>query len=55
MLKVKTFREELYTEYKAHRPTMPDDLQFQIEPLYAIVREIRLTTHYPFRALKPMM
>ncbi|MGB8807410.1 MAG: DNA polymerase I [Candidatus Rickettsiella isopodorum] len=40
--KGKTFREELYTEYKAHRPTMPDDLQFQIEPLYAIVRELGL-------------
>lgn len=40
--KGKTFREELYTEYKAHRPTMPDDLQCQIEPLYAIVRGLGL-------------
>lgn len=40
--KGKTFREELYTEYKAHRPTMPDDLQLQIEPLYAIVRSLGL-------------
>lgn len=40
--KGKTFREELYTEYKAHRPTMPDDLQLQIEPLYAIVRGLGL-------------
>jgi DNA polymerase-1 len=40
--KGKTFREELYTEYKAHRPSMPDDLQPQIEPLYAIVRGLGL-------------
>ena len=40
--KGKTFREELYTEYKAHRPTMPDDLQLQIEPLYAIIRGLGL-------------
>jgi DNA polymerase-1 len=40
--KGKTFREELYTNYKAHRPTMPDDLQRQIEPLYAIVRSLGL-------------
>lgn len=40
--KGKTFREELYTDYKAHRPTMPDDLQRQIEPLYAIVRSLGL-------------
>lgn len=40
--KGKTFREELYTEYKAHRPTMPDDLQRQVEPLYAIIRGLGL-------------
>lgn len=40
--KGKTFREELYTEYKAHRPTMPDDLQCQVEPLYAIIRGLGL-------------
>lgn len=40
--KGKTFREELYTEYKAHRPSMPDDLQPQIEPLYTIVRDLGL-------------
>ncbi|MEN9916300.1 MAG: polymerase [Pseudomonadota bacterium] len=40
--KGKTFREELYAEYKAHRPTMPDDLQLQIEPLYAIIRALGL-------------
>lgn len=36
--KGKTFRDELFEQYKAHRPPMPDDLQSQIEPLYAIVR-----------------
>ncbi len=42
--KGKTFRDELYSDYKAHRPTMPDELQQQIEPLYAIVRSLGLTT-----------
>lgn len=40
--KGKTFREELYSEYKAHRPTMPDDLQRQIEPLYTLIRGLGL-------------
>ncbi len=29
----KTFRDELFEDYKAHRPPMPDDLRSQIEPL----------------------
>jgi DNA polymerase-1 len=29
----KTFRNEIYSEYKAHRPPMPDELRSQIEPL----------------------
>ena len=29
----KTFRDELYDEYKANRPPMPDDLRSQVEPL----------------------
>ena len=33
-----TFRDELYAEYKAHRPPMPDDLKAQVEPLHALVR-----------------
>ena len=33
----KTFRDELFAEYKAHRPPMPDDLRSQIQPLLAIV------------------
>ena len=32
-----TFREELYPEYKANRPPMPDDLRAQVEPMLAIV------------------
>jgi DNA polymerase-1 len=34
----KTFRDEIYAEYKAHRPPMPDDLRDQIKPLHAIIR-----------------
>ena len=33
----KTFRDELFTEYKAHRPSMPDDLRAQIGPLLEII------------------
>src|SRR5579884_1216036 len=33
----KTFRDDLFTEYKAHRVPMPDDLRAQIEPLLAIL------------------
>jgi len=33
----KTFRDELFTEYKAHRPSMPDDLRAQIAPLLEII------------------
>ena len=29
----KTFRDELYAEYKANRPPMPDDLRAQVDPL----------------------
>ncbi|NYE29960.1 DNA polymerase-1 [Rhodanobacter sp. K2T2] len=32
-----TFRDELYDQYKAHRPPMPDDLRAQIAPMLAIV------------------
>jgi len=35
--KGKTFRDDLYPEYKAHRPSMPDDLAQQIEPLHAAI------------------
>lgn len=33
-----TFRNELYKEYKANRPPMPDDLACQIQPLHDIIR-----------------
>ncbi len=36
--KGKTFRDDLYPEYKATRPPMPDDLRSQIEPLHAAIR-----------------
>jgi DNA polymerase-1 len=38
----KTFRDELFAEYKSHRPPMPDDLRAQIEPLLAIVTAMGL-------------
>ncbi|MBI2311526.1 MAG: DNA polymerase I [Betaproteobacteria bacterium] len=38
--KGKTFRDELYPEYKAHRPPMPDDLAAQIEPLHQAIRAL---------------
>jgi len=36
--KGKTFRNDLYPEYKANRPPMPDDLRVQIEPLLEIIK-----------------
>ncbi len=36
--KGKTFRDDLYPEYKATRPPMPDDLRSQIEPLHTAIR-----------------
>ncbi|MEO8309273.1 MAG: DNA polymerase I [Pseudomonadota bacterium] len=38
----KTFRDELFAQYKAHRPPMPDDLRSQIEPLLAAVTALGL-------------
>ncbi|WP_372860959.1 5'-3' exonuclease H3TH domain-containing protein, partial [Spongiibacter sp.] len=35
--KGKTFRDELYSDYKANRPPMPDDLRSQIQPIHDIV------------------
>ncbi len=40
--KGKTFRDEIFEHYKAHRPPMPDELRSQIEPLHAIVRAMGL-------------
>ncbi len=36
--KGKTFRDDWYPEYKAHRPPMPDDLSCQIAPLHEAIR-----------------
>lgn len=38
----KTFRNDLYAQYKAHRPPMPDDLRVQIEPLQQLIRTMGL-------------
>jgi len=38
----RTFRDDLFEEYKSHRPPMPDDLRSQIEPLHAIIRAMGL-------------
>ncbi len=35
--KGKTFRDEIYSDYKANRPPMPDDLRQQIEPIHRII------------------
>jgi 5'-3' exonuclease len=40
--KGKTFRDELYAEYKANRPPMPEDLAEQIEPIHRIIRAMGL-------------
>ena len=36
----KTFRDEIYTEYKANRASMPDDMRSQIKPLYEVVEKM---------------
>ncbi len=38
--KGKTFRDDLYSEYKAQRTPMPDDLRVQIEPIHEFVRAL---------------
>ncbi|MBD1567174.1 DNA polymerase I [Vibrio sp. S12_S33] len=40
--KGKTFRDEMYPQYKANRPPMPDDLRCQIEPLHNVIRAMGL-------------
>jgi DNA polymerase-1 len=37
-----TFRDEIFKEYKAHRPPMPDELRSQVEPLLALTRALGL-------------
>jgi DNA polymerase-1 len=38
----KTFRNEMYADYKANRPPMPDDLRSQIEPIQDAIRAMGL-------------
>ncbi|MGM0767799.1 MAG: DNA polymerase I [Pseudomonadota bacterium] len=40
--KGKTFRHDMYEDYKANRPPMPDDLACQIEPIHEIVKAMGL-------------
>ena len=40
--KGKTFRDDIYGEYKSHRPPMPDDLRQQIEPIHQIIQAMGL-------------
>ena len=40
--KGKTFRDDMYPEYKAQRPSMPDDLRLQIEPIHSIIKAMGL-------------
>lgn len=37
-----TFRDEMFADYKAQRPPMPDDLRVQIEPLHACIHALGL-------------
>jgi DNA polymerase I len=40
--KGRTFRDDLYAEYKANRPPMPDELAAQVEPLHELVKAMGL-------------
>ena len=40
--KGKTFRSDIYKDYKANRPPMPDDLRTQIEPIHEIIKAMGL-------------
>ncbi|WP_028864734.1 DNA polymerase I [Psychromonas aquimarina] len=40
--KGKTFRDDMYSDYKANRPSMPDDLRCQIEPLHEVIKAMGL-------------
>ena len=40
--KAKTFRHDIYPEYKANRAVMPEELAAQIEPLHAVIRAMGL-------------
>ncbi|PJG85690.1 DNA polymerase I [Conservatibacter flavescens] len=38
--KGKTFRDEMFEQYKSHRPPMPDELRAQIQPLHQIIKAL---------------
>tara|TARA_R110001592_G_scaffold363043_1_gene679556 strand:- start:37807 stop:40521 length:2715 start_codon:yes stop_codon:yes gene_type:complete len=40
--KGKTFRDDMFPDYKAQRPPMPDELREQVEPIHAIVKAMGL-------------
>ncbi|MFT7217513.1 MAG: DNA polymerase-1, partial [Paraglaciecola sp.] len=40
--KGKTFRDDIYSQYKANRPAMPDELRSQIDPLHKIIEAMGL-------------
>ena len=40
--KGKTFRDDIYPDYKANRPSMPDELRSQIEPIHNIIQAMGL-------------
>ena len=40
--KGKTFRSKIYTDYKANRPLMPDELRSQIQPIHQIIEAMGL-------------
>jgi len=40
--KGKTFRDEMFAQYKANRPPMPEDLRPQVQPIYDIVKAMGL-------------
>src|ERR1039457_2365869 len=52
----KTFRDDLFAEYKANRPAMPDDLRSQTEPLLAAVEAlglpVEISTVWPAKAAR---
>lgn len=39
----KTFRDDLYDQYKANRPPMPDELRSQVEPMCRIVEALGIS------------
>jgi DNA polymerase-1 len=40
--KGKTFRDDIYPQYKASRPSMPDELRSQIEPIHKMIKAMGL-------------